>query len=215
MITKAVFFDKDGTLIENVPYNVDPDKIWLTDGALEGVRLLHEAGYKILIASNQSGVAHGRFKEEALLPVRERLGELLAKNGVPLTDFYYCPHLPDAIVRRYAVHCFCRKPNPGLLFQAAREHNINLAASWFVGDILNDVEAGRRADCRTILMDNGNETEWELSPLRRPNFTVSNILEAAMIILETDQRPDDSLRSKPTRSLPAKYNLTMNARAGS
>jgi phosphoglycolate phosphatase-like HAD superfamily hydrolase len=73
-----------------------------------------------------------------------------------------------------------------LLFQAAREHELNLAASWFIGDILNDVEAGRRADCRTILIDNGNETEWRLSPLRRPHYIVKNFIEATKAILDED-----------------------------
>lgn len=188
MFTRAVFFDKDGTLIENVPYNVDPEKVRLVDGALDALRSLHAAGYKIIIATNQAGVAHGRFKEDALLPVKERLEQLLAEAAVPLAGFYYCPHHPEAVLSTYALRCFCRKPNPGLLFQAAREHQVNLAASWFVGDILNDVEAGRRADCRTILIDNGNETEWKLSPLREPHYKVKNLAAAAAIILESEQK---------------------------
>jgi D,D-heptose 1,7-bisphosphate phosphatase len=207
MNNKAVFFDKDGTLIDNVPYNVDPEKVRLASGALEGVRLLHEAGFNIYIGTNQSGVARGHFSEAALLPVRDRLAQLLGEVGVPLDGFYYCPHLPDAPVRNYAVQCFCRKPNPGLLFQAARDHDVNLAKSWVVGDILNDVEAGRRADCRTVLVDNGNETEWELSPLRRPHFTVTNLLDVARVILAEEAR----VFSPPIRRTPAKARVSVRA----
>jgi D-glycero-D-manno-heptose 1,7-bisphosphate phosphatase len=202
MYPRAVFLDKDGTLIENVPYNVNPDKIRLMDGVLEGLQQLHAAGYKLMIISNQAGVAHGRFSESALGPVEAHMRELFSQAGLPLDGFYYCPHHPEGIVRQYAVNCFCRKPSPGLLFQAAREHNLNLAASWMVGDILNDVEAGHRADCRTILINNGNETEWKLSALRRPNFTVSNFLLAAQTIVTTDQQPVPVARP-PVKATPS------------
>ena len=183
LLPKSVFLDKDGTLVENVPYNVDPTLIRLTDGALEALSKLHAAGFRLIIVSNQSGVAHGKFKEDELKKVEAHLRERLDEANIPLAGFYYCPHHPDGKVATYSISCFCRKPNPGLLFQAAREHNLNLAGSWIVGDILHDIEAGRRADCRTVLIDNGNETEWRLSPLRQPHVRAANLLEAAEVIL--------------------------------
>jgi D-glycero-D-manno-heptose 1,7-bisphosphate phosphatase len=183
--TKAVFLDKDGTLVENVPYNVDPARIRLADGALEGLKLLHKAGFKLVVVSNQSGVARGYFKESDLKGVEEHLKNILRKAGVPLTDFYYCPHYPDGKVHEYAVNCMCRKPRPGMLFQAGREHQINLASSWLIGDILDDIEAGRRAECTSILIKNGNETEWSLtSTYRKPHYTAVNLYEAAHIITQ-------------------------------
>lgn len=179
----AVFLDKDGTLIEDVPYNVDPDKIRFTDGALEGLRLLQKAGFRLILVSNQSGVARGRFPEIALVPVKSRLCELLEQAGISLDGFYYCPHHPEGMVASYAVACFCRKPQPGLLMHAARLHAIDLPKSWLIGDILNDVEAGNRASCSTILMSNGNETEWQMTALRKPDFMVANLHEAAEIII--------------------------------
>jgi histidinol-phosphate phosphatase family protein len=179
----AVFLDKDGTLVEDVPYNVDPDRIRLMPGAAEGLQRLHAAGYPLVVVSNQSGVARGLFAEEALVAVEERLRKLLADAGVPLAGFYYCPHHPQGTMAAYAVDCDCRKPAAGLLLRAAREHGYDLGRSWFVGDILNDMEAGRRAGCRTILLDNGHETEWVLSPERTPDFTVSDLAAAARIIL--------------------------------
>lgn len=187
MLPKAVFLDKDGTLVENVPYNVDPAQISLTDGAVEGLAMLHAAGYRLIVVSNQAGVAHGKFKEEQLKTVEDHLRKLLDEAAIPLAGFYYCPHHPDGKVSAYTMACFCRKPNPGLLFQAAREHNLNLAGSWIIGDILHDIEAGRRADCRTVLIDNGNETEWRLSPLRKPHTSVPNLAEAAKVILAADE----------------------------
>ena len=175
----AVFLDKDGTLIEDVPYNVDPDLIRLTDGAVEGLQLLHAAGYLLIVVSNQSGVARGYFEEPALRAVERRLGELLGSAGVPLAGFYSCPHHPDGTVEAYAVACVCRKPAAGLIQRAAREHGIDLARSWMIGDILHDVEAGRRAGCRTALLDVGHETEWELTSARTPDVVAGSLLDAA------------------------------------
>ena len=182
-MSTCVFLDKDGTLVEDVPYNVDPARIRLTDGAAEGLRRLHAAGYRLVVVSNQAGVARGYFPEEALEAVGRRLRELLAQAGVPLGGFYYCPHHRDGSVRRYAVACDCRKPAPGMLRRAAREHGLDLPRCWLVGDILDDVEAGRRAGCRTVLLENGHETEWVWSPERVPDLRAANLAEAAERIL--------------------------------
>ncbi|MFM8322496.1 MAG: D-glycero-alpha-D-manno-heptose-1,7-bisphosphate 7-phosphatase [Chloroflexota bacterium] len=199
---KAVFIDKDGTLIENVPYNVDPDKVRLAPGALDGLARLHAAGFKLIVVSNQSGVARGHFAEQALQGVAARLEQLLGQAGLPLTAFYYCPHLPDSPLRAYAVECFCRKPRPGLLFQAAREHELNLSACWMIGDILDDVEAGRRAGCTTVLLDNGGETEWQISPLRTPHYRVPGLDVAAGLILAETGQPAAPPRPHPADARP-------------
>src|SRR3712207_3425501 len=130
MIMRAVFLDKDGTLIENVPYNVDPNQIKLSPGAIEGLLSLQEAGYKLIVITNQSGVAHGYFQESALLAVEARLHQLLAAEGIHLAGFYYCPHHPGGVVPEFAIACDCRKPAPGLLLGAANKHNIDLRSSW-------------------------------------------------------------------------------------
>jgi D-glycero-D-manno-heptose 1,7-bisphosphate phosphatase len=188
-MNKAIFIDKDGTLIHNVPYNVNPKLIRLLDKTVEGLRLLQEAGYQLVVVSNQSGVARGMFKEQELNRVESKLRHLLASSGVRLSGFYYCPHHPDGIVARYAIDCFCRKPKPGMLFQASNDLNINLMDCWLIGDILNDVEAGNRVGCGTVLLDNGSETEWDLSPIRRPDFVATDLLEAAQIILMAEKLP--------------------------
>jgi histidinol-phosphate phosphatase family protein len=187
MSEPAVFLDKDGTLIEDVPFNVDPKRIRLAPGAAQGLRRLHAAGYRLIVISNQSGVALGHFPEAALSAVHRRLEELLAKLGVPLAGFYYCPHHPDGIVPEIAIACECRKPRPGLIIAAARAQDIDLEWSWFVGDILDDVEAGRRAGCRTVLLDNGHETEWQRAPLRWPHYLAADLSEAARLITAADE----------------------------
>jgi len=183
MPSKAVFLDKDGTLVENVPYNVNPARIRLAAGASETLRSLWDAGYRLFVVSNQAGVARGFFAESELEAVRLHLHKALAEMGVKLDGFYYCPHDPDGAVEAYAVECDCRKPMPGLLLRAAREHDIDLKRSWLVGDILDDIEAAHRAGCRAILIDNGNETEWDLSTEERtPDHVAFDLVSAARFI---------------------------------
>ena len=120
MTERAVFLDKDGTLIEDVPYNVDPALMRFLPGTAEGLRAIHAAGFRLIVVSNQSGVARGYFPETALAAVEARLRAMFAEAGVPLAGFYYCPHHPDGSVDRYAVRCHCRKPSAGMVERAAR-----------------------------------------------------------------------------------------------
>jgi histidinol-phosphate phosphatase family protein len=181
-LVAAVFFDKDGTLVDDVPYNIDPLQITLARGAAGAVRRIAAAGYEIHVVSNQSGVARGYFPEACIGPVELRLRRLLEDCGVALSSFRYCPHHPEGVVAAYARACRCRKPQPGMLLRAASEHGIDLRRSWMIGDILDDVEAGRRAGCRTVLIDNGNETEWRWSPEREPDHVVRDLIAAAEIV---------------------------------
>lgn len=183
MNKSAVFLDKDGTLIHDIPYNVDPERMTLTPNAAVGLQLLARHGYALIVVSNQSGVALGHFREPALAAVERRLQSLCADAGVELSGFYYCPHASEGHVPGYSFECTCRKPAPGLVVRAACEHYINLERSWLVGDILDDVEAGRRAGCKTVLLTNGNETEWRFGPLRRPNGYAGDLLQAAQLIV--------------------------------
>lgn len=181
VLNKAVFLDKDGTLIPNIPYCIDPGQAIINLDATRALRTFSSLGYEIFIVTNQSGVARGYFYEEQVHLLIHRFTELFQSLGVQLQGFYYCPHHPEGKAP-YNVNCECRKPKPGMILQAAEEHSIDLSRSWFIGDILHDVEAGRRAGCRTILLDNGNETEWELSRNRLPHHIVENLGDAARII---------------------------------
>lgn len=187
-MNKAVFIDKDGTLVEDVPYNVDPRRIRLTEGAIDGLNMLKSDGFLLIVVSNQSGVAHGYFPEEALEKVKDALQELLHVSGPGLDGFFYCPHHPQGRIPQYAQACTCRKPEPGLILKAATKFNVDLSQSWMIGDILNDVEAGNAAGCKTILINNGNETEWILNESRKATWVVRNLKEAAQLIVHQPHR---------------------------
>lgn len=179
-MNKAIFLDKDGTLIPDIPYNADPDKITLSDNSIEGLKHLARLGYKLIVVSNQSGIAKGYFSETQFSQVIKRLYELLEAEDILLSGFYYCPHHPDGNKPGYAIDCDCRKPKPGMLQKGASEHELDLTQCWMIGDILNDVEAGNRAGCGTVLINNGNETEWLTRTYRKPDLMCSNINEAAV-----------------------------------
>lgn len=149
---KAVFLDRDGVLIQDAGYPHRTQDLQLLEGVGPAVSQLNRAGYIVIVVSNQSGVARGYFSENDLLGFEKQVETELRKQGGRIDGFYYCPHLPEAKVKRYAVVCDCRKPRPGLLLRAAREHKINPAASWMVGDKCTDIEAGKAAGCRTILI---------------------------------------------------------------
>lgn len=189
-MSRAVFLDKDGTLIVDVPYNVDPARIELYPDAGPALNQLQNEGFKLIVISNQAGVARGYFAETALDAVMTTLRAQVGACGVHLDGFYYCPHHPDGSVAAYAVECACRKPLPGLIQQAAHEHGIDLGRSWMVGDILNDVEAGNRAGCRTVLIDRGNETEWLTGPFRSPTACVTSLQQAADFIVTYSECTD-------------------------
>lgn len=189
---KAVFLDKDGTLVKDVPYNADPRFVLFESFVFEGLKLLQQE-YKLIIISNQAGIAKGKFTTTQLIEYWSGLIGALSDQGVSVAGYYFCPHHPEGSVEEYSINCDCRKPAPGLILQAAREHEINLKDSWMIGDILNDVEAGHRAGCRSILIDNGNETEWADERGRIPDFVVRHFGEAAEHILKKDKQSYETM----------------------
>jgi D-glycero-D-manno-heptose 1,7-bisphosphate phosphatase len=186
MSNKAIFLDKDGTLVDDVPFNTEPRRIRLCNGAGAALRLLARLDYRFYVVSNQAGISLGKFKEADLDAVQHRLADLLFREQLSLDGFYYCPHHPHGYVQALAVDCLCRKPMPGMLIKAARENDIDLSASWMVGDILDDVEAGNRAGCRTVLVDSGGETEWKLGNYRLPTRVAPELYSAAIMIASED-----------------------------
>lgn len=185
-MNKAIFIDKDGTLVRNVPYNVDKSKMEYMPGVLSGLRFFEKLGFQIFIVTNQAGVAYGYFDEKDLESLQKQISSDFLYNGTRLAGFYYCPHHPSGKIAQYASFCTCRKPLPGLLEDAARQHNIDLSASWMIGDILNDVEAGNRAGCKTIMIDVDNETEWMFNSYRVPIAIVDSFTSAMQIMLEEE-----------------------------
>ncbi|UCE60129.1 MAG: HAD family hydrolase [Phycisphaerales bacterium] len=184
MKSAAVFLDRDGTIIEDREYIGNPDDVCLLPGATGAIRRFAEMGHLVVIVSNQSGVARGLFDEEDLRKVHTRVEELLAAEGAGVNGVYYCPFLdgPDAKIEKYRRASELRKPKPGMLLQAAREMDIDLKRSWMIGNSLSDVEAGKSAGCRTILLRSGEDAGVE-----GITHTVGALSEAADVLERTVQ----------------------------
>jgi D-glycero-D-manno-heptose 1,7-bisphosphate phosphatase len=153
---KAVFLDRDGTLIVDKPYNANPNEIELLPGAVEGLTVLRDAGYLLIVVTNQSGIARGYFDECALQSMHRRLSELLRPAGITIAAFYFCPHHVDGKVPTLARFCGCRKPSPGMILRAASDWSIDLRNSWLIGNSLSDAEAASAAGCNAILVGGGH-----------------------------------------------------------
>jgi D-glycero-D-manno-heptose 1,7-bisphosphate phosphatase len=193
----AVFLDRDNTLIHNDGDLGDPDQVRLIQGASSAIASLRGLGYKIVVVSNQGGVSRGRYGESDVDAVNQRIAGLVkATSGATIDRFYYCPYHPEGTVERYRREHPWRKPNPGMILQAAEDLNIDLAQSWTVGDQPRDAEAGAAAGTRTILL---KDDAQEMAPLRvmeeaerrgesggaaAPNYTARNLIEAVRIIAQ-------------------------------
>ena len=155
-------------------------------GVASGLRALFDAGYRLCVVSNQPGVALGLFPKSALRDVEARIAELAGEAGAAIDGFFFCPHAASARGPAAKLACMCRKPLPGLLLAAAGRHGIDLARSWMIGDILDDVEAGHRAGCRAVLVNSGGETLWQAGAYRTPDAMVSRFDLAVRFILDVD-----------------------------
>ena len=150
----AVFLDRDGTINEDSGYLADPSDLRLFPVVGLGLRLLQEGGFRLVVVSNQSGIARGYLTEVMLAEIHQRLESLLGAEGVTLSGVYYCPHHPEG-APPYRQVCHCRKPQGGLVERAAREHNIDLSRSYVVGDQLVDIELARQSGMTAILVLTG------------------------------------------------------------
>ncbi|MBA4395246.1 MAG: D-glycero-beta-D-manno-heptose-1,7-bisphosphate 7-phosphatase [Desulfobacca sp.] len=149
-LNRAIFLDRDGVINED---REDYVKSWaevrFIKGARPALKQIHQAGIPVVVITNQAAIGRGIITEAILLDIHTRMMKAVNKAGGAILKMYYCPHHPDA-------HCRCRKPRSGLLKKAARELNLDLAHCFFVGDTLRDVQAGKRAGCRTILVQTGH-----------------------------------------------------------
>jgi D-glycero-D-manno-heptose 1,7-bisphosphate phosphatase len=181
----AVFLDRDGTLIEEVGYLDRPDRVELYPWSAAAIRALNLAGFRVFIASNQSGIARGFFTEATVDAVHAHISELLAAGGARIDAYYYCPHHPDGKVPQYARVCPCRKPGPGLIERAVRDHGIDPARSFVVGDRWLDIGLARRVGARGVLVRTGyGVTEEERPPEGlSADGVVDNLVGAASWIL--------------------------------
>ena len=187
MSEKAIFLDRDDTLIEDPGYINDPEQVKLLDGVPEALIQLKALGYKLIVVTNQSAVAHGIVTEKVLGEIHERLKQSLADKNAFLDRIYYCPYHPEGVVPKYCKESNSRKPNPGMLLKAADEMDIDLGQSWCVGNSSRDVEAGLRAGCKTILIDmppahqKQPASSMSLAGVN-PDYKAVNIKEAVNIV---------------------------------
>lgn len=159
----AVFLDRDHTLIDDPGYINDPSQVILLPGVGPAVARLRAACYLAVVVTNQSGLARGRITESQLSAVHARMMELLGAEGTTLDAIYHCPYLPgdEAIVEQYRLDSDLRKPRPGMLLAAAKDLKIDLSRSWMIGDSARDIQAGRAAGCRTILIGKADSQAHE------------------------------------------------------
>ncbi len=161
----AVFLDRDGTMIEAVPYLAALDAVALFPWTVDAVLLLNEAQYRVVVVTNQSGVARGFFDEAFVVKTHHVLDLKLRAGGARIDRYYYCPHYHDGKVEKYRRACGCRKPEPGMLHQAARELDIDLARSFVVGDRWLDVQLAQAVGARGILVRTGDGANEAASPV--------------------------------------------------
>ena len=193
MAERAVFLDRDNTIIANDGYLGDPAQVKLLPGAAAAIASLRRLGYRIVVVSNQSGVARGMFDEAAVESVnQEMIRQLKEQAGAHVDASYYCPYHPDAVVAEYKLDHEWRKPKPGMLKAAREDFNLDLAQCWMIGDQPRDVAAGASAGCRTILLSDpekqmeGNDNV----PAITPNFIVRSLADAARIIVREGNSPN-------------------------
>lgn len=192
MSNKAIFLDRDDTLIEDPGYINNPDQVVLLDGVTKALVELRNMGYKLIVVSNQAAVAHGIVTEKLICQIHDRLNQLLAEKNAPLDRIYYCPYHPEGAVQKYRKESDCRKPNPGMLLTAADEMDIDLSQSWVIGNSGSDVQAGQRAGCKTILITHPSHYKHSESVHAEPDYKAINITEAVNIVKKYHRSPHNA-----------------------
>jgi len=185
----AIFLDRDGTINEEVGYLDSLNKLKIYPFSATAIKILKENGFFVIVITNQSGVARGFFDEELVIKVHSIIDDYLKRRGALIDAFYYCPHHPTEGREPYRRACSCRKPDIGMILQAAEDFPIDLARSYLVGDTLRDIETGKRAGLKTILLRTGfgkdDEASLDNRSLLYPHFICDDLLAAVKIIIDT------------------------------
>lgn len=185
----AVFLDRDGTILDELGYVTPSSTIVIYPWSADSIRLLKRAGYAVVIITNQGCIGLGLYDHAFVKATHDQLGKDFAANGAEIDAWYYCPHHPEAVVEEYRMVCECRKPAPGMLHDAARDFDIDLARSWVVGDQWRDIQLAHLAGCRSVLLRTGHgaaqEAAWpqDVAPA---TATCDTLIAAVSLILERD-----------------------------
>lgn len=178
---KAAFIDRDGVINEERNYVYRIADFVLIPGVIEGLSLLRDAGYRLIVVTNQAGIARGIYDHAEMERLHCYLREQLRAYGVVLDAIYFCPHHPAGNVKEFAVECVCRKPAPGMLLQAQKDFDLDLAASVLIGDKVGDVQAGKRAGVgRNVLVESGHALGS--SDLCQADLVAADLLAAARVL---------------------------------
>lgn len=189
MKNKAIFLDRDGTLIKEKNYLKEISELELESDTIQSLQLLQNQGFLLIIITNQSGIGQSILTVNQFLTTQNHLIQLLAKKGIKITDFYYCPHHPKKAKGEFKKECDCRKPKPGMILKAISEHNIDPTHSYMIGDKWDDVSAGKNANLKSILVKTGYGKESSKNPLSSitPDYIAENLLDATQFILKTEK----------------------------
>ena len=184
-LAPTVFLDRDGTLIEEVGYLSHLDRIALYPWSIESVKLLNRAGFKVVVVTNQAGVARGLFDEDFIDEAHRFLDQKFSDGGATIDKFYYCPHHPEASVEAYRSECDCRKPKAGMLWKAAQELQLELSHSFVIGDRLSDLRLGPAVGAKSVLVRTGygETTARELTDDVEVAYTAPELMTAVAWIL--------------------------------
>ena len=186
---KAVYLDRDGVLNELVPNPAtgeyepphSPDDLIIFPDVIESLRILQDAGIELFLISNQPDYAKGKTTLENLQAVHAKLDRIVRSEGIQFREYYYCYHHPQGKVPEYSIECECRKPKPFFILMAAKRYTLDLSRSWMVGDRDSDIECGKAAGTKTIMIENPQSLKYRTSS--QPDFTVVNLIDALHIIL--------------------------------
>ncbi|MCD6310150.1 MAG: HAD family hydrolase [Candidatus Eremiobacteraeota bacterium] len=190
----ALFLDRDGTIIEDAGYLDDPAGIKIIPGVPMALSRASQQGFALIVISNQSGVARGLYPLDAIYRVNDRMEKLFSLEGVNFDGIYFCPHHDRGKIPEFTRFCDCRKPSPGMLLLAAREHNISLENSFTIGDKPSDIGAGKAAGTKTVFIRGEDDEPRYGWPGSEPDYIARNLPEAIEWILENLQETPDEIR---------------------
>ena len=185
---RAAFLDRDGTLNHDVGYTCQVEDLRLLDNVVEGLRLISEIGFRLIITTNQAGIARGYFTEQEMRAFNKHLVDILQSYSIIIDAMYYCPYHPTEGIGPFKRDSAFRKPQPGMLIQAAKDHDIDLRSSYVIGDKKSDILAGQAVGCITILVMTGAAGTGEPDWVAVPDYVAHDLLDAALIIRRAELR---------------------------